>query len=143
MHKDTSEDGKSCIELEYDNAVSGNRKNSMMGRLRRAWNSKQFELPQDDSLFEFWKNLTWHTAISHRWKHSTRRAHINCLEREALILAVRHQGSRRFTRGKRICIFMDSTVVLGAPFVRAEALQNGSTLFVGGWRHTQLCQMFV
>ena len=61
-----------------------------------------------------WSSLQWRTAILHRWRVGARAYHINVLELEALLLAVRHMGRSLVTRGKRVIVFLDSLVGLVA-----------------------------
>lgn len=61
-----------------------------------------------------WSSLQWKTAIIHRWRAAARTYHINVLEIEALILAVRHMERSSVTRGSRVLVYLDSLVGLGA-----------------------------
>lgn len=61
---------------------------------------------------EAFQSFQFKTAISTPW--SNRSSHINVLEMEAFLLAVRHMRRSEATRGQRVLVFIDNTAVLGA-----------------------------
>lgn len=102
-------------------------------RARKRWYSTLVSsLPSDDGAFSFtsaapsvlsrplkvseWfertvQRLVSKTAVSDKWR---RLGHINLLDTEALLLAVRHMASSACSCGHRVIAFVDSTAALGA-----------------------------
>lgn len=78
-------------------------------RRRAAWTG-----PHAGPTVTLWGNLRWKLVVAHRWRSAARARHINILEVEALVLALRHMQRSSVTSGKRIVVFIDSLVALGA-----------------------------
>lgn len=76
-----------------------------INRLSSAWS---------DGAVDMWRTFHWKLAMAHRWRSSARASHINLLEVEALVLAVRHMSRSAVTANKRVLVFLDSLVALGA-----------------------------
>ena len=73
-----------------------------------------FLLRLTDRYVTCWNRLEWKEALSHTWKQQVRGCHINVLELETLVLAIHHMAKSSRTRGRRVLVFVDSTVTLGA-----------------------------
>lgn len=90
-------------------------------RIRKGWQERLREtegreeeasisLVVSDSFTEFFERCPFKVAIASKW---TRKAHINSLELEALLLAIRHARRSPSTTLRRINFGLDSTVALG------------------------------
>ena len=97
----------SAASDDFTYPLHSDKYDKYFARLSEAWT-------EDLSLLPKWSSLHWKTAIIHRWRASTRSYHINVLEIEALILAVRHMSRSPATRGTRVLVFLDSLVGLGS-----------------------------
>lgn len=75
------------------------------------WESREHDKVSPDYIAAF-KSWKFKTAIATPWKLGS--AHINLLETEAFLLAVRHMRRSLATRSSRVAAFIENTAVLGA-----------------------------